>query len=86
MRVLKAIRNLDKVVYGWAKQLLKVPLTEKEIDKLKICDTCPSAVDDEWFDLVNDEVELCKGQKCKECDCPLLVLVRTNKKCKLNKW
>ena len=83
-RVISAIFNIRHLVKGWSK--IFTDLTEIQKEKLKICNECDFCVDDEWLDIIDKKITECKGTMCVLCGCPNVVLVRSNKKCKENKW
>lgn len=85
-RIKKGVLNIKHLVKAWNSHLIKEPLSEEQIRKIKICDACKHCVEDKWLDVENDEVVECQGTMCNFCGCPNLVLVRSNKKCELNKW
>lgn len=85
-RIIKGILEIKNVYQGWKKHLLKEPLTFCEKQHLIICSKCDNMKEDEWFDLVDDEITDCNGKKCGVCECPILTLIKSNKKCPIENW
>lgn len=80
--------KLKQIYEGWKNYVFLNEEVEKAARvKADICSKCPNAVEDKWFDLVDERIEELSGLKCKLCDCPLSTLTRSkDKKCKIKRW
>ena len=73
-------------VTGWSKYLLSI--TDKESRrKAKICDKCDEIKRDSVYEVIKgDEIKEVSGAMCNKCKCPISAIIRSNKKCPLNKF
>lgn len=74
------VTKATNITKAWVNVIVNDPEIEALAEKRMIqCNPCTSKV----------ESLRINGQsvyKCKECSCPIIALVRSNEKCKLNKW
>ena len=76
----RAVKKISNIGEAWINVVISNPEVEAlAIERLKKCNICNSRV--EVLKVNNTSI-----YKCKECNCPLIALVRSNEKCKLNKW
>lgn len=76
-RVLRKGSNITK---AWVNVVIANPEVEAlAVERLKVCADCSSRK----LSLIVNGHEI---YKCGECSCPLMALVRSEEKCKLNKW
>lgn len=74
------ISKITNISKAWINVINSNPEVERVAEeRLLKCNYC------------NSRIEMLKVNniilyKCKECSCPLIALVRSDEKCKLNKW
>lgn len=76
----KGLNKVVNITEAWINVISNDPKVET-LAKIReaTCYTCKSRI----------EIMKINGNsiyKCAECNCPLIALVRSNEKCKLNKW
>ncbi len=76
----KGITTITNIGKAWINVISNNPEIEKLAEeRLKQCNNCSSKVE-------MLKVNGVSIYKCNQCTCPLIALVRSNEKCKLNKW
>lgn len=80
-QVARALKKGSNITKAWINVVVTNPEVEAlAVERLKICNApCPSRK----LSLIVNGHEI---YKCGECSCPLIALVRSEEKCKLNKW
>ncbi len=80
---------LSNIITGWKNYLTDNKKVE-DIAKKKamVCAICPNKKESKVFGWVKGglDIEEIDASVCGLCDCPIAMLVRSNKKCKANKW
>lgn len=79
-QIKNGIKKATNITKAWINVINNDPIVETLAEQRMIqCNYCNSRV--EMLKVNNTSV-----YKCKECSCPLMALVRSDEKCKLNKW
>lgn len=77
---------MKNFVQGWYRMLLGKTDDEAK-RKAAICDACPHIVRDSLYeDFINDKIVEVSGSACAKCSCPIGAVIRSNKKCPVNKF
>lgn len=71
---------------GWSKYLLSIT-DEEATRKAKICDKCDFIKRESIYEEIKgDEIVEVSGAMCNKCKCPISAIIRSDKKCPINKF
>lgn len=73
-------------IKGWSKYILGSEITEDEKNKANICFDCDKKYKGNLTILKDGKFKEIEGWQCSECFCPLSAIIRSDKKCPINKF